>query len=216
MSPAARARGKATAAPVTINGHALGADNADKVLFPRDGLTKGDLVAYYRPWRGDPPVSARQPADDGALPRRHRCDTRIWEKQLPRYTPDWVHRVTTTPATGAPREVTFLVCDDEATLVWIANLAAITLHLWFSHQPTLDTPDLVLFDLDPGRTVPARASGARRARLPRRARVVGLRALVKTTGGMGLHLSCRSNRATTTSLPRDSRNWSPPAARRAP
>jgi len=189
VSPAARARGKAAAAPVTIDGHVLALTNADKVLFPRDGFTKGDLVAYYRalapvilPYlHGNPLTMERYP--DGIDATRG-----IWEKQLPRYTPEWVHRATTTPATGAPREVTFLVCDDEATLTWIANLAAITLHIWFSHQPTLDTPDLVLFDLDPGERCPlarlARVALAFRDELAS----VGLRALVKTTGGMGLHV----------------------------
>ena len=47
-----------------------------------------------------------------------------------------------------------LVCDDEATLVWVANLAAITLHIWYSHVPTLDVPDVILFDLDPGERCP--------------------------------------------------------------
>ena len=189
MSPAARARGAASAAPVTIDGQALALTNQDKLLFPRDGFTKGDLVAYYRavapvilPYlRGNPLTMERYP--DGVDMTRG-----IWEKQLPRYTPAWVHRVTTRPATGAPREVTFLVCDDEATLVWIANLAAITLHIWFSHQPALDTPDLVLFDLDPGERCPlsrlARVALAFRDELAS----IGLRALVKTTGGMGFHV----------------------------
>jgi bifunctional non-homologous end joining protein LigD len=188
MSPATRSR-KAAATTVAVDGRDVALTNQDKVLFPRDGYTKGDLVAYYRavapvilPYlRANPLTMERYP--DGIDMTRG-----IWEKQLPRYTPEWVHRVTTTPSTGAPREVTFLICDDEATLIWIANLAAITLHIWYSRVPTLEVPDLILFDLDPGERCPlarlAKVALAFRDELA----AVGLHALVKSTGGMGLHV----------------------------
>jgi bifunctional non-homologous end joining protein LigD len=99
-----------------------------------------------------------------------------------------VQRVTIKPSTGEPREVTYVVCDDEATLVWVANLAAITLHIWYSRVQSLDTPDVILFDLDPGERCPlarlAKVALAFREELAN----VGLRAYVKTTGGMGLHV----------------------------
>ena len=187
MSPAARRAAAGSA--VVVDGRSVNLTNQDKVLFPGDGYTKGDLVAYYRavaPWilphlRGSPLTMERFP--DGIDVARG-----IWEKQMPRYTPDWVSRVTTKPSTGEPRDVTFVVCDDEPTLVWVANLAAITLHIWYSRVPTLDVPDLVLFDLDPGERCPlarlARVALAFREELQN----IGLRALVKTTGGMGLHV----------------------------
>lgn len=189
MSPATRARGKSAAVTVTVDGHALSLTNGDKVLFPNDAYTKGDLIAYYRavagvilPYLRHNPLTMERYPDGIAMPRG------IWEKQMPRFTPEWVHRVTTMPSTGAPRDVTFLICDDEATLVWIANLAAITLHIWFSHEPSLDTPDLILFDLDPGERCPlarlAKVALAFRDELAG----VGLDVLVKTTGGMGLHV----------------------------
>ncbi|HEY4441815.1 MAG TPA: non-homologous end-joining DNA ligase [Candidatus Elarobacter sp.] len=174
---------------VVIDGRSVNLTNQDKVLFPNDGYTKGDLVAYYRsvapvilPYLRDNPLTMERFPDGIAVPRG------IWEKQLPRYTPEWVRRVKVTPTTGAPREVEFLVCDDEATLVWVANLAAITLHIWYSHLPHLEVPDLVLFDLDPGERCPlarlAKVALAFRDEL----QSIGLNALVKTTGGMGLHV----------------------------
>jgi bifunctional non-homologous end joining protein LigD len=189
MTPATRPRGKSAAVTTTVGGHVLSLTNGDKVLFPNDGYTKGDLIAYYRavagailPYLRHNPLTMERYPDGIAMPRG------IWEKQMPRFTPEWVHRVSTTPSTGAPRDVTFLICDDEATLVWIANLAAITLHIWFSHVPSLDTPDLILFDLDPGERCPiarlAKVALAFRDELAG----VGLNALVKTTGGMGLHV----------------------------
>jgi bifunctional non-homologous end joining protein LigD len=96
--------------------------------------------------------------------------------------------VTIKPSTGEPRDVTYVVVDDEASLVWVANLAAITLHIWYSHWPTIDTPDVILFDLDPGEKCPlarlAKVALAFRDELAE----IGVRAYVKTTGGMGLHV----------------------------
>jgi bifunctional non-homologous end joining protein LigD len=180
---------KSTETTVTIGGRTVKLTNQEKVLFPRDGYTKGDLVAYYRavapvllPYlRGNPLTMERFP--DGIDVGRG-----IWEKQMPRYAPEWIERVTIPPSTGAPREVSYVIAGDEAALVWVANLAAITLHIWYSHVPTLDVPDVILFDLDPGERCPlarlARVALAFREELEN----VGIRAYVKTTGGMGLHV----------------------------
>ena len=188
MSAPARPR-KGTAATVDVGGRSVALTNQDKVLFPHDGYTKGDLVAYYRavapvllPYlRGNPLTMERFP--DGIGVSRG-----IWEKQMPRYTPEWVSRATIAPSTGEPRDVTYVVVDDEAALVWVANLAAITLHIWYSHVPTIDVPDVILFDLDPGERCPlarlARVALAFRDELA----AIGVRAYVKTTGGMGLHV----------------------------
>jgi len=174
---------------VVIGGRTVKLTNQDKVLFPNDGYTKGDLVAYYRavapvilPYLRDNPLTMERFPDGIGVARG------IWEKQMPKYTPEWVSRVTIPPSTGQPRDVTYVVCDDEATLVWVANLAAITLHIWYSRVQALDVPDVILFDLDPGERCPlarlARVALAFREELDN----VGIRAYVKTTGGMGLHV----------------------------
>ncbi len=174
---------------VDVGGRGVKLTNQDKVLFPNDGYTKGDLVRYYRavapmilPYLRDNPLTMERFPDGIAVPRG------IWEKQMPRYTPDWVQRVTIPPSTGEPRKVTYVVVDDEPSLVWVANLAAITLHIWYSHVPTIDVPDVILFDLDPGERCPlarlAKVALAFREELDN----VGIRAYVKTTGGMGLHV----------------------------
>jgi bifunctional non-homologous end joining protein LigD len=174
---------------VDVHGRTVKLTNQDKVLFPRDGYTKGDLVAYYRavapvllPYLRDNPLTMERFPDGIGVPRG------IWEKQMPRYTPEWVARVTIPPSTGEPRDVTYVVVNDEAALVWVANLAAITLHIWYSHVPAIDVPDVILFDLDPGEKCPlarlARVALAFREELGN----IGIRAYVKTTGGMGLHV----------------------------
>ena len=180
---------KRTETTVTIGKQSLTLSNQDKVLFPRDGYTKGDLVTYYRtvapvilPYLRSNPLTLERYPDGIDVPRG------FWEKQIPRFAPQWIDRVTIPPSTGEPREVTYPIVNDEAALAWVANLAAITLHIWYSHAPTLDVPDVILFDLDPGERCPlarlAKVALAFRDEL----KAVGLRAYVKTTGGMGLHV----------------------------
>ena len=74
---------------------------------------------------------------------------------LPRGLPDWVRTVKIAASTRNEK-IEFIVCDDEATLAYVANLAAIVLHVWYSHEPTLDVPDFILLDLDPGRAARSR------------------------------------------------------------
>jgi bifunctional non-homologous end joining protein LigD len=180
---------KKTETTVDVGARTVKLTNQEKVLFPNDGYTKGDLVAYYRavapvilPYLRDNPLTMERFPDGIAVTRG------IWEKQMPRYAPDWVGRVTIPPSTGEPRDVTYAVVNDEAALVWVANLAAITLHIWYSHVPTIDVPDVILFDLDPGERCPlarlAKVALAFREELTN----IGITPLVKTTGGMGLHV----------------------------
>jgi bifunctional non-homologous end joining protein LigD len=190
MKTAARVpRARRTTTTVTVGGRELVLSNQEKVLFPDDGYTKADLIAYYRsvagvilPYLRDNPLTMERFPDGIDVPRG------IWEKQMPRFTPDWVRCVMIPPTTGQPREVRYVVCDDEATLVWVANLAAVTLHIWYSHVPTLDVPDVILFDLDPGEQCPLARLAKVALCFRQELETVGLRAYVKSTGGMGLHV----------------------------
>lgn len=171
---------------VEIGGRSVVLSNPDRPIFPRDGFTKGDLVAYYRaiapyilPYLTDRPLTVeRFPAGiDGES---------FWEKSKPRGLPAWV-RTAAVDASQRRDRIDFIVCDDEATLAYVANLAAVVLHIWYSHLPTLDTPDFVLIDLDPyecGIGTLARVALQFREELEN----IGLHPLVKTTGGTGLHI----------------------------
>lgn len=174
---------------VEVGGQTVKLTNQDKVLFPNDGYTKGDLVAYYRavapailPYLRDNPLTMERYPDGIDVARG------IWEKQLPKYAPDWVNRATIAPSTGEPRKVTYVVCDDEATLVWIGNLAAITLHIWYSRVATIDVPDVILLDLDPGERCPLARLAKVALAFSEELSGVGIVPAVKTTGGMGLHV----------------------------
>ena len=172
--------------PVKVGSRTLSLSNLDKILWPRDGFTKGDLIEYYRSvspailphLRQRPLTLQRYPNGiDGES---------FFEKRLPKGVPDWVGRVTTTGAEGA-RKITYVVCNDEPTLIYVANLASIVLHVWTSQVDTLDEPDFVFFDLDPGEKCTLQNLAGVTIAMREAMRAIGLDGLVKTSGGMGLH-----------------------------
>jgi bifunctional non-homologous end joining protein LigD len=172
---------------VTIDGRSLALSNQDKVLWPGE-YTKGDLVRYYRTvahWMvphlyGRPLTLERYPNGID--------HPSFFEKEASRGTPDWVHRATVPSDSARHSEIHFIVCNDEPTLVFVANLAAIVLHIWTSREPKLDRPDFVLFDLDPFEACPIARLGRVALAFRDALESVGLQPLVKTTGGKGLHV----------------------------
>jgi bifunctional non-homologous end joining protein LigD len=176
----------------TASGITVKLSNAGKVLFPDDGITKGDLVGYYAqvagqmlPYLRDRPIAmARYP--DGITGHR------IFQKNPADYFPDWITSVEVKKQDGTLRHV---VCDKPATLLYLANLACIELHVFLSRLPSLDHPDQIVVDFDP-----ADADGfadARRCALWLRELLegeLGLTCYVKTTGGKGLHVHVPLNR----------------------
>jgi bifunctional non-homologous end joining protein LigD len=172
---------------LAVGERVLQVTNLDKVLWPRDGYTKGDLIAYYRavaPWLL-PHVQSR-PLTLERYPNGVN-EPGFWEKHIPRGLPPWVPTVKTAPSVRHD-QIEFIICNDEATLAYVANLAAVVLHVWYARTPTLDVPDFVLIDLDPGEgctlATLARVALAAREELA----AVGVVPLVKTTGGSGLHV----------------------------
>ncbi|MEO6418526.1 MAG: non-homologous end-joining DNA ligase [Polyangiaceae bacterium] len=161
--------------------------NLEKVYFPRDGITKGDLIAYYAavskwliPYLAHRPITLQRYPDGIDSPS-------FFEKNVPRGAPPAVPTVTLT-SSGKRSAVTYVLCNDEPTLLWLANLGTITFHAWMSHEPSLDVPDYALFDLDPSEgctlgTLARVALGIRDS-----LDGIGLAPLVKTSGGKGLHL----------------------------
>jgi bifunctional non-homologous end joining protein LigD len=156
----------------------------DKVLFPEAGISKGELIEHYRsvaermvPLVQDRPMAVvRYP--------RGIDSASFFQQAAPANTPSWVKRVTV-PKEGG--EITHLLCQDENTLVYLANQAAVVLHTWLSRVDRPERPDQLLFDLDP----PDGFDQARHAALALRELLteLGLPSLIKTTGGRGLHVS---------------------------
>jgi bifunctional non-homologous end joining protein LigD len=173
---------------VRVGSRTLSVSNLDKVLFPRDGYTKGNLIDYYRgvaewilPHLRDRPLTLqRYPDGIGAQS--------FFEKHLPRGLPDWVPRESVTSPEGHRSHTTYMLCNDEPTLVYVANLASIVLHVWTSRAETIEEPDYVFFDLDPGEQCSLKTLATVALELRTMFQAVGIEILVKTSGGMGLHV----------------------------
>jgi bifunctional non-homologous end joining protein LigD len=157
----------------------------EKVLFPEDGITKGELAAYYEAvapvmlphLHGRPVTLERYPSGIGSKG--------FWQKDVSRGFPEWLERVEVPKKDGA---VHHPLAGDTRSLLWMANQNSITLHVWPSRVPTLLQPDLCLFDLDPAADDP---DIARAATLEVRDLLteLGLRSWVKTTGSKGFHVA---------------------------
>ncbi|MBD5655317.1 MAG: non-homologous end-joining DNA ligase [Candidatus Eremiobacteraeota bacterium] len=178
----------ATKETLELDGRTLSISNRDKVLWPQDGYTKGDLITYYRnvapyllPHIANRPLTLQRYPDgvDGSS---------FFEKNASKHVPPWVPTVTVDSEHGRRDQVRFMLCNDESTLVYVANLAAIVLHVWTSHVPDLDTPEFLFFDLDPfdGCTLATLAKVALALRTT--VAEIGLEPLIKTSGGSGLHV----------------------------
>ncbi|MFF3316599.1 non-homologous end-joining DNA ligase [Streptomyces sp. NPDC003035] len=126
--------------------HTVEVRRPEKVLFAEDGITKADLAAYYRTvarrmlphLRGRPLMLERHPDGIG--------DPGFMQKDIPEHFPGWVHRAELPKEGGS---VTYVVCEDTATLVLLADQGCTTLHRWLSRADRPDHPDRLVFDLDP-------------------------------------------------------------------
>jgi bifunctional non-homologous end joining protein LigD len=162
----------------------------EKVLWPADGITKGELADYHRAV-----AAAMLPLVEGRPLAMERYPNGIdgqgfFQQQAPRYAPAWLRRVTVPHAERG--ETTHLVVGQEPDLLWLANQNTVTLHVWCSRVDALDRPDLLVFDLDPPEA-PSREAQFAHVRLAAttvRALLdeLGMPAWVKTTGSRGLHL----------------------------
>ncbi|MBA2408242.1 MAG: DNA ligase D [Gammaproteobacteria bacterium] len=160
--------------------------NLDKVFWPDEGLTKGDLIAYYRaiskwllPYLKDRPVVlVRHP--EGIEGKS------FFQKDAPAFAPDWI-RIERIWSEHAAREVRYFIVDDVETLTYIINLGTIPLHIWSSRMATLERPDWCILDLDPkGAPFPHVLKIANAIR--RLCKAIELPCFLKTSGSTGLHI----------------------------
>ena len=163
----------------------------EKVLFPDDGITKGELVAYYRT------VAPRMlPLISGRPVTMQRFPDGIGkggflQKQVGRHFPDWIERVTApnrrTRQATVREQVTYVVCRHPDDLAYLANQGCITPHVWLSRTPDIHHPDRMVFDLDPASDdlgVLRAAASSLRGLLEE----LGLAAYLKSSGSRGLHV----------------------------
>ena len=186
MNTVQREKGFRTARELTVDGCKIRVSNPEKILFPADGLTKSDLVDYYLR------IAERMiPHVKGRPVTMHRFPDGIdgksfYQQDVSDYFPEWIHRARVERRQGGG-EVVHVLCDNAATLGYLANQACITPHVWLSRVDALLLPDQMIFDLDPSGD--DFQSAARIAlHLRDLLEEVGMKGFLKTTGAHGLHV----------------------------
>jgi bifunctional non-homologous end joining protein LigD len=176
--PAPPARG-----PVQKN---IAFSNLNKIYWPAEKYTKGDLIEYYRavskwllPYLANRPVVLTRFPDgiDGKS---------FYQKDAPVFAPEWMRTVPIW-SEDTEREIRYFVCDDEESLLYLANMGSIPLHIWASRAGSLELPDWCVIDLDP-KEAPFSDVIRTALVLHRVCESVGLPNYVKTTGKTGLHI----------------------------
>jgi bifunctional non-homologous end joining protein LigD len=159
----------------------------EKILYPDAGITKGDVLDYYRriaprllPFLRDRPVTLERLPEGLGDDKPH-----FWQKDTPAYYPDWIPRIELPSERGKP--VHYALVNDLQTLLYLVNQGTLTFHVWFSRVQNLDRPDFVLFDLDPGPATFADAVAVARV-LHTFMAANAKQAFVKTSGKSGLHV----------------------------
>jgi bifunctional non-homologous end joining protein LigD len=165
--------------------------NPDRVLFPDDGVTKGDLFEYYEriapvlvPHLRDRPFTLKR------YPHGITADV-YFQKQVPRGAPAWIptRQFTTHPRGGGSRQVDFALINSREALLWMVQMNCVDMNAWYSRVDKPHRPDYVVFDLDP----PDEARGFEQAievahLIGGLLDEVGLPGYVKTSGADGVHV----------------------------
>ncbi len=170
-----------------IDGHEIKLSHLDKIFFPDEGLTKGDVVNYYKkvadvmvPHLKDHPISMQR-FPDGMKGEG------FFNKDVPDYFPDYIKRVKFPKREGGSFDAP--IVDEPADLVYLANQAVLTMHLYLSRVSDLEMPDRMIYDLDPPEDT-RDYDKVRKAALDIRGVMeeLDLQAWVQTTGSQGFHV----------------------------
>lgn len=166
--------------------------NLDKPFWPEEGITKGDLLTYYRdiapvlvPHLRDRPFTMKR-YPDGAFGKF------FFQKDAPSHMPDWIptrhFEVSTRDSPRTRREIDFALVNDELALLWVVNMGCIDLNTWYSRVDKPSRPDWVLFDLDPSPDVGFAETIEVALLVKQVLELVGLVSFPKTSGSEGIHI----------------------------
>jgi bifunctional non-homologous end joining protein LigD len=185
----ARGGTKKRAQELTVGRRTLKLTNLDKVLYPKTKTTKAEVIDYYARvaeamiphLRGRPLTLRRFPEGVG------KPQTSFFEKNCPKHRPDWVK---TTPIWVDRRagEIDFCLCENLATLTWMAQLAALELHPSLSKATRMEQPTVLAFDLDPGKPAALVECCQIALRVRELFSAFGLECFPKVSGGKGLQV----------------------------
>ena len=183
-------RAGATSAVLRRGRRELTLSNLDKPFWPDEGITKGDLIAYYRDvapvliphLRGRPFTMKRYP--DGWQGKH------FFQKDTPKHAPAWL-RTARFPATtrdGERREIDYALIEDDLALLWVVNMGCIDMNAWSSRVDKPDRPDWVMFDLDPADDVGFREVVEVALLVKQALDLLELESFPKTSGSRGIHV----------------------------
>lgn len=166
-----------------LDGHEVACTNVDRVVFPDDGITKGDLLDYYRDLAPQLLPEIRERPLSVERYTKGLAGGGFFQKHVQKHFPAWIDRA----LLGVKTRVEYPVIDSAAGLVYMANQGSIAMHIWTSRRATPDHPDLLVFDLDPPE---GRFDLVRRVALVLRDLFweLDLPPYVKTSGSKGLHV----------------------------
>jgi len=158
----------------------------EKVLFPGEGITKGELASYYE--KVAPimlPHIRRRPI---TMERYHRgiAAPGFFQKDVSKGFPEWLKRVEVPKHGGT---VHHPIANDTKSLLWLANQNSITIHVWPSRAPNLYNPDICVFDLDPSREDELDVLSAAALKVRDLLAELGLQSWIKTSGSKGFHIA---------------------------
>jgi bifunctional non-homologous end joining protein LigD len=170
-----------------IAGRELSLSNLDKIMYPKVGFTKGQVIDYYTriaryilPHLKNRPITMKRFPDgiDGEY---------FYEKNAPSFTPEWI-KTYPIPRTSEKSIINYILINDLPTLVWSANMANLEIHPFLAKMPKVAVPTMVVFDLDPGDETnilkACKAAFLVKALLDK----LKLKSLVKVSGSKGIHL----------------------------
>jgi bifunctional non-homologous end joining protein LigD len=172
---------------LTVDGRTLTLTNLEKVLYPAVGFTKAQVIDYYaRVSQWILPHLCNRPVTLKRFPDGVQGEA-FYEKDAPRFTPDWV-RIAPVPRRNGGNPIRYVLINDRPTLIWCANLASLELHPFLHRVQALDTPTSLVFDLDPGEGV--KFSGITKVALLLRENLsrLGLKTFPKLSGSKGIQI----------------------------
>ncbi|MGI9542025.1 MAG: non-homologous end-joining DNA ligase [Cyclobacteriaceae bacterium] len=173
-----------TSQMVQVGKRKLELSNLDKVLYPDDGITKAEIIQYYL--QIAPTLIAHIKGRPLSLVRFPNgiAGKSFFQKNRPEWAPDWIDYV----RLGSEEKKDYMMATEEASMVWLANLACLEVHQMHSHKPHFDKPDYIVYDIDPPEGYSFREVINIALNLKDHLENFGYYPFVKTTGGKGLHI----------------------------
>jgi bifunctional non-homologous end joining protein LigD len=172
---------------VSVEGRQLKLSNLDKILYPATGFTKAQVIDYYTrvatallPHMAGRPLTLKRYPDgvDGSY---------FYEKKCPSHRPPWFHTVPVWSGRNK-EEINYCVADDLPSLIWVANMASLELHISLARGADIFRPTMMVFDLDPGPPAGIRACCQVGLELRRLFTELKLESFPKTSGSKGLQV----------------------------